>query len=284
MKRLVVAFDFSRNSEHALEYAMVFARKLPASVELVWVDNTTSSNSLVDTIDEDLRIEKKNFLKEMIQKYALDYPGVSMKMSLGRGKVYQEVSKIAFRLKADIIFAGTHGLSGYEKYWIGSNAFRITTSAPCPVVTIKSDYPFSSEISNILLPLDSSLETRKKLPFTVEMAKQFSSKIHLLKVYNSTLGVIRRRIDSFGDEALKYLKDQDVKYEMNTKEANNVATAIIEYADDHQVDLITIMTDQETTTGSRFLGPYSQQLIHQAKMPVMSLRATYYAREEDLMQ
>ena len=283
MKRLVVAFDFSRNSEHALEYALVYAQKLSAALELIWIDDSVSSASLVDTIEEALRIEKKNFLKDLIKNYAAKYPTVPMKINLGKGKVYQEVSKIAFRLKADIIFAGTHGLSGYEKYWIGSNAFRITTSAPCPVVTIKGDYAITDSISNILVPLDSSLETKKKLPFTRELAKQFGSKIHLLKVYNSKLGVIRRRIDSFGDEALKCLKNSDVEYELNTREADNVATAIIDYAENHQIDLITIMTDQETTTGSRFLGPYSQQLIHLAKMPVMSLRATYYTQEEDMI-
>lgn len=280
MKRLVVAFDFSTNSEHALEYAMVYAQKLPsASIELVWVDNT--GGSLVDTIDEDLRIERKNFLKELVNKYASECPDVTIKIHLGKGKVYQEVSKIAFRLRADIIFAGTHGLSGYEKYWIGSNAFRITTSAPCPVVTIKNDYSIVQNISNILVPLDSSLETKKKLPFTVELAQQFDSKIHLLKVYNSSVGVIRRRIDSFGDEALKCFTNKDVEFELNTAEADNVASAIIDYADNHKIDLITIMTDQETTTGSRFLGPYSQQLIHMAKMPVMSLRATYYNKEDE---
>jgi nucleotide-binding universal stress UspA family protein len=283
MKRLVVAFDFSKNSEHALEYALVYAQKLQAAVDMVWIDNSVSSASLVDTIDEELRIEKKNFLKELVRKYANEYPTVPMKINLGKGKVYQEISKIALRLKADLIFTGTHGISGYEQFWIGSNAFRITTSAPCPVVTIKGDYTITDNILNILVPLDSSLETKKKLPFTRELAKQFGSKIHLLKVYNSTLGVIRRRIDSFGDEALKCLKDSEVEYELNTCEANNVATAIIDYAESHQIDLITIMTDQETTTGSRFLGPYSQQLIHMAKMPVMSLRSTYYNQEEDMI-
>jgi len=283
MKRLVVAFDFSKNSEHALEYAMVYARKLPASIDLIWIDNTSTDNNLLGTIDKGLRIERKNFLKELVKKYAAQYPDISMKINLGKGKIYQEVSKMAFRLKADIIFAGTHGMSGYEKYWIGSNAFRITTSAPCPVVTIKCDYSIDNPISNILLPLDSSLETRKKLPFTVELARQFNAKIHLLKVYNSTLGVIRKRIDSFGEEALRDLKNEDVKYELYTTEADNVAIAINDYADNHDIDLITIMTDQETTTGNRFLGPYSQQLIHLAKMPVMSLRANYYTREEDLI-
>ncbi|MBE0649469.1 MAG: universal stress protein [Bacteroidales bacterium] len=283
MKRLVVAFDFSKNSEHALEYALVYAQKLSAALELVWIDNSVSSASLVDTIEEELRIEKKNFLKDLVKKYESEYPDIPIKINLGKGKVYQEVSKIALRLKADLIFTGTHGISGYEQFWIGSNAFRITTSAPCPVVTVQCNYTITPNISDILLPLDSSLETKKKLPFTVQLAKQFGAKIHLLKIYNSTLGVIRRRIDSFGDEALTYLKDSGVEYELCTREAGNVATSIIEYADNHNIDLITIMTDQETTTGSRFLGPYSQQLIHMAKMPVMSLRANYYSQDEDMI-
>lgn len=281
MKKLVVAFDFSKNAEHALEYAMAYAQKLHAGIELVWIDNSVSPNNLVDTIEEELRIEKKNYLKGLIKQYVSDHPGIPMKSHLGKGKVYQEISKIAFRLKAGLVFTGTHGLSGYEKYWIGSNAFRITTSAPCPVVTVRGNFPITNKITNILLPLDSSLETKRKLPFTIYLAKQFGAKIHLLKVYNSTLGVIRRRIDSFGEEALNHLKDEDVEYVLNTNEADNVASAIIEYSAHHHIDLITIMTDQETTTANRFLGPYAQQLIHLSKVPVMSLRATYYKDQKD---
>ncbi|MBN2639333.1 MAG: universal stress protein [Bacteroidales bacterium] len=280
MKTLVVAYDFSKNAEHALEYAMFFAQHLSATIHLVWIDNSTT-NEMLDTIEEELRIEKKNYLKGLITDWAEKLPAVTIKYHLGKGKIYQEVSKTATRLKADLLFTGTHGISGYEQYWIGSNAYRITTSAPCPVVTVRCNYEVPEKLTNILLPLDSSLETRKKLPFAVKMAEIFGARIHLLKLYNSPLGVIRKRIDQFGEEAKKYMDDSDVPYILSTKEANNVATAILNYSDENKIDLITIMTEQETTTASRFLGPYAQQLINSAAMPVMSLRATYYEQDED---
>jgi hypothetical protein len=69
------------------------------------------------------------------------------------------------------------------------------------------------------------------------------------------------------------MKERGVKYVRAKIEADNVAASILEYVEGQNIDLITIMTDQGTTTGSQFLGPYSQQLINNSRIPVMSLRA-----------
>jgi hypothetical protein len=37
-----------------------------------------------------------------------------------------------------------------------------------------------------------------------------------------------------------------------------------------------MMTDQGTTTANKYLGPYAQQLINNATIPVLSLRAKEY--------
>ncbi len=276
MKTLLVATDFSKNSLHVLEYAIMFANKLEASIHLVWVDNSSLEDNLIETIEEGLRIEKKRYLQKLVSDYKPKVPGEKLQYHLKKGKVYQEIGKTARQLKADIIFTGTHGVTGFEQYWIGSNAYRIMTSAPCPVITVRSDYDFAHGISTILIPLDSSLETKQKLPFTVELAKRFNATIHLLKVYNSPIGVIRKRIDSFGSEAEKCLQDKNISYLIESVEAVNVAASILEYADKNSVGLIAIMTEQNITTANKFLGPYAQQLINGAKIPVLSLRDKEY--------
>ena len=53
---------------------------------------------------------------------------------------------------------------------------------------------------------------------------------------------------------------------------NNVAS-IIDYSQKNEIDLIAIMTDQGTTSMNKFLGPYSQQLINNSVIPVISVRA-----------
>jgi len=279
MKTLLVAFDFSKNAIHALDYALVYAQKMRATIDLVWIDNSGPADSLVHTIDEELRIEKKNYLNNIIHDYAARYPDISFDLYLGKGKIYQEIGKIARRLKAELIFTGTHGVTGFEEFWIGSNAYRITTTAPCPVVTINNIYKITDAVSQILLPVDSSLETNEKLPFAANMAEVFGATIQLLKIYNTPLKVIRKRIDGFAKEAIDFLETRMVNFEIGETETTNVVSGILSYAKKKEIDVIAIMTEQGNITANRFLGPYAQQLINMAKIPVMSLRSMDYDDE-----
>lgn len=273
MKTILVAIDFSKNAEHALEYAVLFANKLSACIHLIWVDNTLIEESVIDIIEGETRIEKRSYMNSIIEKFQPQVQCGEMQVLLRRGRVYQEISKAAKHINADMIFAGTHGVSGYEQYWIGSNANRIVSQAPCPVVTIRSDYEFKDSIKNILLPLDSSLETKQKLPFAADLAKKFNATIHLLKIFNTPLSVIRKRIDKYGEDAVACLEEEKVNFVTEELEADNVAASIIKYSRQNKIDLISIMTDQDTTTAKKFLGPYAQQLINNSEIPVLSLRS-----------
>ena len=273
MKTILVAIDFSKNAEHALKYAVVFAKKLKACIYLIWVDNTVSDESVIDIIEGETRIEKKTYMEGLRKKFQPEITCGEIQILLRKGKVYQEIAKAAKQIDADMIFSGTHGVSGFEQYWIGSNAYRIVTQAPCAVVTIRRDYQFKTTLNRILLPIDSSMETKQKLPFVANLANIFGATIHLLKIYNTPISVIRKRIDKYGEDAEKSLNENKVKFVTAELEAENVAVSIINYSEEHEIDLISIMTDQDMTTANKFLGPYAQQLINNSSIPVLSLRA-----------
>lgn len=273
MKDIVIAFDFSKNSIHALEYAILYANVLKVEIKLLWVDNSSSDELIFETIDNDLRIENKRRLEALVKEYGAKMKHGKITVVLRKGKVYQEVQKLALKIDADFIFAGTHGVSGYEQFWVGSNTNRIVTSAPCPVVTIRNDYDFKDDINNILMPIDSSMETKQKLPFVANLAKKFNAKIHLLRIYNTPLKVIRRRIDKITLDAVECLEKEGVNFVQKTVEGSNVVSTLLNYIDKNELDLISIMTDQGTTTANKFLGPYAQQLINNSSIPIISLRA-----------
>jgi len=272
MDNILVAFDFSRNSIHALEYAITYANILKSNISLLWIDGSLSEE-VIPTIEHDLRIEMKNNIAEVKEKYEPQLKHGKISFLLSKGKIYQEVHNFAKKIDADLIFAGTHGVSGYEQYWIGSNANRIVTSAPCPVVTIRKDYDFSGGIKRMLIPIDSSMETKQKLPFAVNIAKSFNCQIHLLEIYNSPLKVIRRRIDKIAEEAKTFFTNKEVDFVFKTIEGSSVVSTILNYVEKNNIDLISIMTDQGTTTANKFLGPYAQQLINNSPIPIISLRA-----------
>lgn len=272
MKQILVAFDFSKNALKALDYALLFANKTGADLGLVWVDNTHTPDSEI-SIEQDLRIETKKYFDDILKKYQPRMKTGKLEVLLRKGKVYNELALTARKKEADLVFAGTHGVSGYEQYWIGSNAYRIVTCSPCPVITIRGDYAFNDSIKRILLPLDSTPETRQKLPFACKLATYFDAEVHLLAIYNTKLSVMRNRIKSYVDEAADCFREKGVKLVTTSLETDKIVQGVLDHAHEIEADMISIMTEQTTTTASKFLGPYAQQLINNANIPVLSLQS-----------
>ena len=58
---------------------------------------------------------------------------------VAKGRVYEEVNKVADMISADLIVMGTNGVNSKSKF-IGSNAEKVVRLSKCPVITIKGKY------------------------------------------------------------------------------------------------------------------------------------------------
>jgi nucleotide-binding universal stress UspA family protein len=192
--------------------------------------------------------------------------------------VHQEIANQAKYVDAELVIAGTHGVSGFEEFWIGSNAYRIVTYAPCPVITVRTNYEFKEKISKIVLPIDSSLETRQKVPYAAKVAKYFGSEIHIVSLYSTSIKAVRYKVDNYSKQVQKYLDEENIPYKVESVDAENITNATIEYAKAVDADMIAIMTEQETTTANLFLGAYAQQMVNHSPIPVLSIHAKEYVR------
>ena len=278
MKQIIVAIDFSRCSIHALEYAINFANTYKADILMVWVDNQSSDETAMPIDIPESRKVIANNLEALVEKYKekLKYGEITFKIR--RGKVHQEIANQAKYVDAELVIAGTHGVSGFEEFWIGSNAYRIVTYAPCPVITVRTNYEFKETISKIVLPIDSSLETRQKVPYAAKVAKYFGSEIHIVSLYSSSIKAVRYKVDNYSKQVQKYLDEENIPYVAETVDAENITNATVEYAKSIDADLIAIMTEQETTTANLFLGAYAQQMVNHSPIPVLSIHAKEYIR------
>jgi nucleotide-binding universal stress UspA family protein len=272
MKNLLVAIDFSRNAIHALDYALVYAEKLGADVYMIWVDNATGPDLAVEKQDRTVRNESREMFREILDAYREKFDADRLNYKLSRGKVYEEISKYARKIGADLIFAGTHGVTGFEEYWIGSNAYRIVTHAPCPVITLRQDFAFRKNISRILMPIDSSSQSSKKVFTTAEIAAAFGSVVQVLAMHTSSLGSIRKQLDRNLKAVADHFEKQGVQYSVSEKDTQNLTQDTCDFAVKDKIDLVTIMTEQETTQANVFLGTFARQLVNNCPVPVMSVR------------
>jgi nucleotide-binding universal stress UspA family protein len=271
MKKILVAIDFSECSVNALEHAITIANKAEADVEMIFVIKPDSSRDMFTEGPQTLSAMVKDKFDEMVEKYQQRLGKNKLGYLIREGKVYSEIVKEADKKDIFLVMAGTHGSSGFEEFWMGSNANRIVSAIKKPVITIRGGVNIKRHLEKVILPLDSTPETRQKVPFTAYMAKIFNAEVHVLRVYTSNVQAVIRKVDSYSEQVVKHLEEENIKYVLESIHADNLTDTTIEYALKVNANLISIMTEQEITAKNLLLGPYAQQMVNHSPIPVLSI-------------
>jgi universal stress protein A len=143
-KRIMVASDLSKVSRGALDTAIVFAQSKGAELIIVHVlapivpfgPEQLTQPALLETIEVDARQWAEQQLARLAA--AARKAGVRVKVVLLSGDPADQIIRAARTHRADLIVVGTHGRRGFSKMMIGSVAERVVRTAPCPVVTVRS--------------------------------------------------------------------------------------------------------------------------------------------------
>ena len=273
MKTILAAIDFSDCSINALEHAVSIAVRGPFSIHMVWVNNpSVTKTTIYSDATSELIDEVKSQFDKLILKYEDEFPGIKVDYTIREGKVYREIMDEARELECLVIVMGTHGASGFEQLWIGSNAIKLISISNIPVITVRAGVSVSRILQRIILPVDSTLETRQKVPFTVMLAKLFDAEIHILALYRTQVKAVRNRIDEYVEQVVAYMDEEEVKYTIKGIDADNITTATIEYGKRIDANLVAIMTEQEISPYNLLIGPYAQQMVNTSPFPVLSIK------------
>jgi nucleotide-binding universal stress UspA family protein len=275
-RKILVGIDFSDCSLNALEHAISIAQKAKSSITMVWVNHLDYSKEIFSVEPKQLTSEVASRFEDLVLKYKDRLWGQSFDYVIRKGKVYKEICDVADEQNAFLIVIGTHGSSGFEEFWIGSNANRMVSACNKPIITIRSGVDIGKDLKTIVMPFDSTKVTRQKLPMTALLANYFNSEVHVLGLFTSKLDDIRYRIRNYVAQAEDYFKENNVRYKVVFLEIDNITDATLEYAKNVDANLISIMTEQETTTANLWLGPYSAQMVNHSAIPVLSIHPDKY--------
>ena len=275
-KHILVPIGFSDQSLIALEQAVQVAKVLKAKVTLISV--IEESNTFFGLMDDKEKVEtmKKQVdikLKELTDQYKGS--GLSFATAVRSGSVYHDVVDFAEKNDVNLIVMGTDGKpSSIAGRFIGSNAYRIVTSSPCPVITIKGK-DHRKGLKKIILPLDLEKETKQKVAHGIQFAKLFGAEIHVISVVMSSDEFIQNTLKRNLKSVSSFIQGKGitcVSKLLKPKKGESLSDAVRSYATEENADLIIIMTQQEGNITEFFLGSAAQSLIYPSNIPVKSIR------------
>ncbi|RUT78133.1 universal stress protein [Ancylomarina longa] len=274
MKRILVPVDFSGDSINALKFAIYLSNKLGAHLRMVHVKKSEKfvmpfhfdelKNEIIHTVQE--------YFEKLIELHSPNYQvenGV-FDFKIRIGSVYREIINQAKYGDSYLIVMGAYGASGFEEFFIGSNAFKVVSYSTCPVVTVQNEGEHS-EVKTILMPIDASNETRKKIPYVTELAHNCKAEVHILGVHETSNSSVIGKIEHYMQQAEDYLQEKNIKVIKNIRKGDNNTITALEYAREIDADLIAIMREQAETTFNMFFGSYAQQMVNRSEIPIFSV-------------
>lgn len=276
IKRILIPYDFSETADLALEHAVFMAKLHKADIVLLHVIETYSFTSAIShafsksqsEFESKIESSASEKLQQLADKLHHD-SGMGVQFRTEMGKIYKTIISVAEETDADLIVMGTHGVSGFQEFLVGTNTYRVVVGAPCPVVSVQT-HARKIGFKNIVLPIDNSPASRQKVKHAVEIARHYNSIVHILGIMTMSDTDMQRRFELKVHQVADYLAEHEIPYTTKVFKGDNTAQITMDYATQCSADLIVIMTEHEGC--GLFMGNFAQQIVNHSKIPVMSIR------------
>jgi nucleotide-binding universal stress UspA family protein len=146
LNSVLVAFDFSEPSTHALTYGHNLARVFGGRLHVLHVADVISTSAAQFYPDGPGDPEAKatnvalGQLQDVLAAEGANTATAAVRVSPNAAHAIVDHAK---KIHADIIIVGTHGRSGVSRLLMGSVAEHVVRSAPCPVLVVRpSEHEF----------------------------------------------------------------------------------------------------------------------------------------------
>lgn len=143
VRRILVPVDFSVPSRQALAYAVDWAERFGAALQLMHVVeplpfpvSLTGVLTIHDLVP-DITTRTRRHLRDLLDTVRTD--GLEASVHVEEGYPAAAITRAAQDDGVDLIVIASRGLAGLERLFVGSVTTRVVRAAPCPVLVVRDD-------------------------------------------------------------------------------------------------------------------------------------------------
>ena len=273
MKRILVPTDFSNHAEYALKVAAQIAEKNDGEIFLIhMLELPTAGADALSRAHEmpELMLFKNIAVKKLDDLMHSDFLGdIKITRIIQFEMAFDGIVKSAEAHNADLIVMGSHGASGFQEMFIGSNTEKVVRNSDVPVLVVKREEP-EFKADKFVFASDFSEEAKKPFERALSFANGFGSKLHLVNINTPNNFKSTKVANEIMDE---FLKDVDTT-NITTHIYNdvNVEKGILHFAKGIEADIIGMSTHSRKGLSHFLNGSISEDLVNHAKRPVITFK------------
>lgn len=302
--KILVPLDSSDLAEYALPPAIRLAEQGPGTLTLLHVleHQTVIIPEGPDLMGHNMYYPEtslsreetagREYLAGLNFKVGQSEPTFTWHTRLEEGDPASRIVDVAEEEAIDLIVMSTHGYSGVTRWVLGSVAEKVLRYAPCPVLIVRDDIP----MRHLLITLDGSKLAESGLPIGMSLAQAFAADVTLLRVDDDSDRVkaedvveLNKQEHGLGERFRQGLYEQAGHYLENVAHQHHrddvpihtavrygkPAQAILNFAEEHDVDLIVMSTHGRTGLARWRYGSITEKVLRSADCALLISRPDF---------
>jgi nucleotide-binding universal stress UspA family protein len=299
IQRILCPIDFSDCSRRALDHAIAIARWYKSAVTVLHVVASTEAAAvgprpvvfepiLLSPVERNKLLADTKAFAETERAF-----GVAIDAVVCDGSIASAILEQAVSMKADLLVIGTHGRSGFERFFLGSVAERVLRKAHCPVISVPKQIAAAVPAGpvlykRILCPVDFSESSLHALQYGISMAQEADSELTILHVVSHELESTADIQYATGMTVGDFLKEREEALRQRLREQVAGASEfcsvdssithgkpwreILRIAAERHSDLIVMGVQGRGAADLVLFGSTTQHVVREASCPVLTLR------------
>jgi len=295
IEQILCPTDFSIFSSRALRHAIALAQQFRARLKVVYVlplmPNVGGSPFVPAPIFA--TPEERQYAEEEIRRFVEPARGSGIKVEteVREGQAWREILAVAEEMPADLVTMGTHGRSGFERFFLGSVTEKLLGRLPCPILTVCHEEGRTWEapglVRRILCATDFSAAAADALTLTLSLAETSGAPVTLLHVIDglptSDGGVyyavpeikpLRKALEEHAWQHLHAAVPEELPPGVQVEKRLAQGRAheeILKFAAEQKADLIVLGTRGHGPLGRLLFGSTSARVVREASCPVLTV-------------
>ncbi|WP_299459207.1 universal stress protein [uncultured Microscilla sp.] len=279
--KILVPYDFSEQSQNALEVAFSLAnqsaKKNDVSIVLFHVIEPLMAEG---SIHPDFRVDysQVEHFNRMVKatKAELEniagsaqYAGIEIDVLVETGNFLQQAKHHATKENdVRLIVAGTSGASGLEEVLTGSNTEKLVRHMTCPVLAIPQKVE-NFEVKSVLFATNLEEEQFIALNRLQQLQVFWGNHIHLLYINTPNNFLTSKELEKRKEEFV--YKSRLKNYTFHTYSDKNEEIGVLNASKEIDADVIVIPTNQRKGLWHFFMGSIAEGVVNHSEKPVLTV-------------
>jgi nucleotide-binding universal stress UspA family protein len=294
-KRILCPVDLSELSVPTLAYAGAIATWYDAHLTALHVVPSFTPMDVrtgVEPVSMVYPVPRDEVLEQLRQTVAAAGLGARpVALMAEAGEPAATVVAQALAMRADLLVMGTHGRSGFDRFFLGSVTEKVLRKAPCPVLTVPpyapATPPSEKALQTILCPVDFSSAALEAFGFALDLARRSDASVVLvhaieflaeeepLEYAHFNVPEFRTYLLKDARQRLESLVSGEPRLNRGVRTVVVVGRAhhgILHIAADERADLIVMGAQGRGGAALALFGSTTQQVVRGATCPVLTVR------------